>query len=206
MGVWKGSLPRVLLHLALLASLGLLGWDSSQHMLGADPIRAATLRTGKTALVLLVLSLACTPAYKLAGLRWAIGLRRTLGLYAFTYAAVHVMIFVGVDYQFDPELLRGAVLEKRYALAGLAAFLLLLPLAVTSTGWWRRRLGLNWSRLHRAVYLAALMAVVHYLWLVKADVSQPLQYGVAVLLLMLLRLPAVGRALRLRRAPWLGRN
>jgi methionine sulfoxide reductase heme-binding subunit len=188
-GLW------LLVHLALLAPAILLIWDFAGGRLTADPIQAATLRTGKTALSLLVLCLACTPVYTATGFRQLLSLRRTLGLYAFAYAALHVTIFVWLDYGLDASLMREAVLEKPYALAGLAAFLLLVPLAITSTWGWRRRLGPAWTALHRAVYVAALLAAVHFLWSVKADTSEPLRFGAAVLLLLSLRIPAVRRQL-----------
>ena len=108
-------------------------------------------------------------------------------------------IFVWLDYGLDASLMREAVLEKPYALAGLAAFLLLVPLAITSTWGWRRRLGPAWTALHRAVYLAALLATVHFLWSVKADRSEPLLFGSAVLLLLLLRVPAISQPMESRR-------
>ena len=184
-GLW------LLVHLALLIPAALLVWDFANGQLSADPIRAATLRTGKTTLFLLVLTLACTPVRNATGLGQLLPLRRTLGLYAFAYAAFHVTIFVWLDYGLDASLMREAVLEKPYALAGLAAFLLLVPLAITSTWGWRRRLGPAWIVLHRAVYPAALLATVHFLWSVKADRSEPLLFGSVVLLLLLLRVPAI---------------
>lgn len=185
-------LARAFVHATCLLPLAILVWDFSHSQLTANPIEAATHRTGKTALLLLLVSLSCRPAYMMVGLKIALRFRRTLGLYCFFYAALHLLIFVGVDYQLDPSLIREAILEKRYALAGLAAFLLLVPLALTSTLGWVRRLGKDWRRLHRLVYFAAAIAVVHYLWLVKGDVSEPLRYGAILALLLLLRLPAVG--------------
>ncbi len=192
---WQ-SVGQVIVHLAALAPLALLIWDGLHGSLTAEPIRALTLRTGKPALVLLVLSLACTPLSAIFGLRQALKWRRPLGLYAFFYAALHFLIFVGVDYGLDLSLLREALLEKRYALAGSAALLLLLPLAITSTRGWMRRLGRHWKRLHRLVYPAGILAVVHYVWLVKADLREPLMWGAAVALLLSLRLPAVRRGAR----------
>jgi sulfoxide reductase heme-binding subunit YedZ len=110
------------------------------------------------------------------------------------YVSLHFLIFIGLDYGFDWGLLYEAIFEKRYALVGFAAFLILLPLAVTSTQSWMRRLGKNWKRLHRWVYLAGILAVIHYVWLVKSDIREPLLYGAAVGLLLILRLPAVRKA------------
>jgi sulfoxide reductase heme-binding subunit YedZ len=140
---------------------------------------------------LLVLSLACTPINSVFGFKPVLRVRRALGLYAFMYVSLHFLIFVGLDYGFDLALIREAVLEKRYALVGFAAFLILLPLAVTSTKGWMRRLGRLWKRLHRVVYLAALLAVLHFVWLVKSDVREPLIYGAVVGVLLVLRITRV---------------
>ena len=136
------------------------------------------------ALVFLVLSLACTPIYTLFGFKPALKVRRALGLYAFFYASLHFLTFVGLDYQFDIGLLKEAIFEKRYALVGFAAFLILIPLAVTSTKGWMRRLGKKWKHLHKLIYLAGLLAVVHYIWLVKSDIRVPLEYALVVVLLL----------------------
>jgi sulfoxide reductase heme-binding subunit YedZ len=146
-----------------------------------------------------VLSLACTPASSIFGIRMAIRWRRPLGLYAFLYAALHFTTFVFLDYGLDPVLLREAIFEKRYALVGFAAFLLLIPLAITSTKGWMRRLGKRWKKLHRLVYPAALLVVVHYVWLVKSDIRVPLGYGVVILALLATRTKSAKQGLgRLR--------
>ncbi len=191
----RGQWARALTHLASLVPLALLIWDGAQGQLTVNPIQEITQRTGKTALALLVLSLACTPANRVLGLRVALLLRRPLGLYAFLYASLHLLTFFVLDYGLDVELIWGAVAEKRYVLAGLGAFVLLVPLALTSTRGWMRRLGRRWKPLHRLVYLAASLAVLHYVWLVKADIREPLLYGAAVAVLLGLRLPPVRRAL-----------
>jgi sulfoxide reductase heme-binding subunit YedZ len=185
---------QLLVHLGALLPLMNLLWDAWTNDLTFNPIQAATLRTGKTALILLILTLACTPLNTLFGFRPALKARRTLGLYTFLYVAIHLYIFVGLDYVFDPELIKGAILEKRFALVGFLAFLILLPLAVTSFKWWQKKLGKNWKRLHRLIYLAALLVIVHYIWLVKADIRVPLAYGAVVALLLLLRIPRVKKA------------
>jgi methionine sulfoxide reductase heme-binding subunit len=191
---------RIAAHLACLVPAALLALDYARDNLTFNPIQEATQRTGKTALVILLLSLACTPLNTLFGLRQALPLRRPLGLYAFAYASIHLLIFLVVDYGLDlAEILR-VVAEKRYVLVGFAAFLLLLPLALTSNRAAMRRLGQRWKALHRLVYLAAGLAVVHFIWLVKADVREPLAYGAAVALLLSLRLPAVRRRLSSLRA------
>ncbi len=199
---WKGKrLVQTAIHVAALAPLAVLLWDIWQNNLSVNPIQDITHRTGKTALVLLVLSLACTPASSLLGIRQAIAWRRPLGLYAFLYVSLHFLTFVGLDYGFDARLLKEAIFEKRYALVGFAAFVLLIPLAITSTDGWKIRLRHRWRKLHRLVYVAALLAVVHYVWLVKADVRVPLQYGAIVVLLLLLRLSPVKSFFRRKVAP-----
>jgi sulfoxide reductase heme-binding subunit YedZ len=191
---------RIAAHLACLAPAALLALDYARDNLTFNPIQEATQRTGKTALIILLLSLACTPLNTLFGLRQALPLRRPLGLYAFAYASIHLLIFLVVDYGLDlAEILR-IVAEKRYVLVGFSAFLLLLPLALTSNRAAMRRLGQRWKALHRLVYLAAGLAVVHFVWLVKADVREPLAYGAVVALLLLLRLPSVRRRLSSLRA------
>ncbi len=193
------SILRILVHIGCWIPFIVLIWDFQHNHLTANPIQEATFRTGKTALVLLALSLACTPANTLFGIKQALLLRRPLGLYAFFYACVHLLIFAAIDYGLDWELIQQAIAEKRYVLVGFTAFLLLLPLAITSTKGWQRRLGKRWKKLHMLVYLAAPLVIVHFYWLVKADVREPLAFGAAVAFLLLLRLPSVRQTLtRLR--------
>jgi sulfoxide reductase heme-binding subunit YedZ len=185
---------RLLVHIGALTPLALLAWDYWGGHLSVNPIQDITFRTGKAALVLLVLSLACTPINTLFGFRPVLRVRRALGLYAFMYVGLHLLIFIGLDYGLDWVLIREAIFEKRYALVGFAAFLILLPLAVTSTKGWMRRLGQRWKRLHQAVYVASLLAVVHFVWLVKSDIREPLLYGAIVVLLLVLRIPPIRRS------------
>ncbi|MFC1991808.1 sulfite oxidase heme-binding subunit YedZ, partial [Chloroflexota bacterium] len=123
--------------------------------------------------------------------RQVLVLRRLLGLYTFMYTSLHFLNFLVLDYRFDFSLIREDLFEKRFAVAGFAAFLCLLPLAITSTRGWIVRLGKRWGKLHRLIYPAAVLAVVHFVWQVKADIREPLVYGVIVLILLLVRLPAV---------------
>lgn len=192
---------QVLVHVGSWAPLALLIADYFRNNLTVNPIQEVTFRTGKTALVLLVLSLACTPLNTVFKFRPALKVRRALGLYAFVYASLHFLIFVGLDYQFDLELIRGAIFEKRFALVGFAAFLILMPMAITSTKGWMRRLGKKWKRLHKLVYVAGLLVVVHYVWLVKSDIREPLIYGGLVVILLIARIPAVRRYLSNLRLP-----
>lgn len=194
----KLKLPKLsffqwVVHLGALTPLALLVIDGLRDNLTANPIQDITFRTGKAAIVLLVLSLAATPVNTVFGFRPALKVRRALGLYSFLYVSLHFLTFVGLDYLFDPELIYGAIFEKRYALVGFAAGLILLPIAITSTKGWQKRLGKKWTRLHRFVYLASLLAVVHYVWLVKSDIRQPLLFGAIVAILLLLRIPIIRR-------------
>jgi sulfoxide reductase heme-binding subunit YedZ len=189
----------ILTHLGAILPLALLIIDWQRGALTVNPIQDATFRTGKPALVLLLITLAITPINTLLGWRFLIPVRRWTGLYAFMYAGLHFLIFIGLDYGFDLELLKQAIFEKRFALIGFAALLLLTPLAITSTRGWMRRLGQDWKRLHRLVYLAAILAIVHYIWLVKSDIRVPLAYGSILIILLGLRLKPVRQAaVRLR--------
>jgi len=192
----KAHWLQILTHVGALLPLAILAWDYAQNQLTANPIREITIRTGRSAIVLLLLSLACTPIYTLFGFAPVLRLRRPLGLYAFLYAGLHGLTFVGLDYGFDLVLIGQELLQKRFVQVGVLAFLILVPLAITSTRGWVARLGKNWKRLHRLVYLAALLAGVHFLWAVKANVRVPLLYGAALAVLLVARIPAVQNAVR----------
>lgn len=193
---------RLLVHLAAWVPLAWLLWDWWAGNLSVNPIQDLTQRTGFYALSLLTLSLAATPLNTLLHFRQAIQVRRALGLYAFMYAVIHVLIFLGLDYGFNLAFLQDVVLEKPYIWVGLSAFVILLSLAATSFRSSQKRLGKNWKRLHRLIYLAAPLVVVHFTWAVKGnlsslqgDIVQPLSFGIAVGLLLLVRLPPVRRRL-----------
>ena len=189
----------VLAHVAALAPLALLLWDWAGGRLSYNPIREITLRTGRYALIALILSLACTPVYLASRFRPLLRMRRAFGLYAFAYAGLHLLTFVGLDFGFNWSLIAGEIAQRRFIQVGLLSFLIMLPLAVTSSRWWIRRLGKNWKRLHRIVYLAALLALLHFFWLVKGDIRRPLRYGVVLAILLLARIPVIRKSLtRLR--------
>ena len=192
----KAHWLQILTHVGALLPLAILAWDYAQNQLTANPIREITLRTGRSAIVLLLLSLACTPIYTLFGFKPVLRLRRPLGLYAFLYAGLHGLTFVGLDYGFDLVLIGQELLQKHFVQVGALAFLILVPLAITSTRGWVARLGKNWKRLHRLVYLAALLAGVHFLWVVKANTRVPLLYGAVLAVLLVARIPAVQNAVR----------
>ena len=190
-----------LVNILSLLPLLLMLLDFASSRLGPNPIREIQLRTGRYTIFLLMTSLACTPLYTLTGFVKALDLRRTLGLYAFFYATLHFLNLVGLDYMFDLKSLWQDVGEKRYILAGFPAYLILLTLAITSTTGWKKRLGRNWKRVHRLVYAAGILAVVHYFWQVKIQVPGPLIYGGILALLLLLRLPGLEEFAE-RHLPW----
>ncbi len=183
-----------------------LAWDAWTGNLTVNPIQAATQRAGKDALILLALSLACTPLNTLFGLRQALTARRALGVYAFLFALAHFLIFIGLDYGFNWGYVYQDLADKRYIFVGLAALVILTLLAATSFQWWMKKLGKRWKKLHRLVYLAAPLVILHYAWARKGDlfrlqgdVIQPLLFGLAVALFLIVRIPAVRqRAARLR--------
>ncbi len=191
----KTNWLKIVTHVGSLIPLALLIWAFWTDQLTVNPIQDITFRTGKAALVLLILSLAVTPVNIVFGFRQVIPLRKLLGLYAFLYVGLHFLIFVWLDYGLNLQLLYEAVFEKRYALVGFAAFLILTPLAITSTKGWMKRLGRNWKRLHKLVYGAGLLAVIHYVWLVKSDIREPLIYGAVLALLLAIRVPPIRRTI-----------
>ena len=186
---------RAVVHAGALLPLALLIWDASQNHLSVNPIQDVTFRTGRTALVLLVLTLACTPLHTLFRLKSALTVRSALGLYAFMYAGLHLFTFAYLDYGLDLELIGQTIAEKRYVVVGFAAFLIMLPLALTSTKGWQKRLGRRWKRLHRLSYVAGVLALIHFVWLVKADLTEPARFGLLVALLLALRVPIVRRTI-----------
>jgi sulfoxide reductase heme-binding subunit YedZ len=164
-------------------------WDGLNGGLGANPIELVQDRLGFWTLTFLALSLVPTPAHDLLGLAWPVRIRRTLGLLAFGYASLHLLWYVGIDQAGDPGLLLRDVVKRRFMTVGFTAWLLLLPLAATSTRGWVRRLGYErWKRLHRLVYAAALLGVVHFVWRVKADLRRPIWFAVAIGGLLAVRL------------------
>lgn len=190
----KKTLKRILktaVHVGALIPLALMIWDYTQGNLGAEPIREITLRTGKTAIVLLMLALAVTPAHIWFGWKQIIPLRRLLGLYSFLYVALHLTIFLWLDYLLDPQLIVEALFAKRYALIGLVAFAILLPLAITSNRISMRKLGKTWKSLHKWVYLAGVLAVLHYFLLVKNSYTEPVIFGAILAFLLLTRVKPI---------------
>jgi sulfoxide reductase heme-binding subunit YedZ len=186
--------PGVLL--GALVPLAVLSVRAATGSLGADPVAIALNQLGLLALVLLLACLAATPARLLLGVRWPQQIRRLLGLLAFFYACLHVGVYTVVDQQLALAAIAEDVSKRPFIMAGFSALLLLVPLAATSTKAMIRRLGgARWRRLHRLVYVAATLAVLHFIWRVKSDLSEPLAYAAVLLLLLLVR---VRHALRTR--------
>jgi methionine sulfoxide reductase heme-binding subunit len=186
---WLKPALKLLVIVGPLIPLALLGWGYASGGLGANPVQEITLRTGKVTLILLVLTLSVSPFARLPRLGLVKSWRLPLGLYTFGYAALHFLITIGLDYGFRWDLIRVDLLNKRFIIVGFAALVLLLPLALTSSAGWRRRLGGNWRRLHWLIYPATLLALTHFTWQVKADLTQPLIFIGVILVLLLLRLP-----------------
>lgn len=186
-GVWVGALIP-LLQLAI---------DAARAALGADPVAISLNRLGLTALILLLASLSATPLRLLFGITWPMRLRRLLGLLAFLYASLHWLVYAGLDQGFAWSAIVADVAERKFITVGFAAFLLLIPLAITSTAGMRKRLGgVRWQRLHRLVYPAGLLAALHFLWRVKRDLSQPLAYALLLGALLLVRVVYVNKRKR----------
>ena len=152
--------------------------------IGANPIETLTHVTGMTVLVLLLVTLSVTPVRRLTGWNLVIKLRRPLGLFAFFYALVHFNIWFVFDMLFDWRLMVADIVERPYITVGFSAFVILIPLAATSTTGWIRRLGSRWTKLHRGIYVAATLGVIHFYWLVKADVRLPLFLGACLAVLL----------------------
>ncbi len=187
----------LLAHLVGLYPLALLVWRYTQHDLGVDPIRTINNITGRAAIILLGASLAATPIYIVSGYRKPLTVRRALGLYAFFYALLHFLNFIGLDYAFNlSQILQDALLDKPYIVVGLTALVILTALAVTSTRGWQRRLRRNWIRLHWLVYAAGVLAVLHFAWQAKVGAQgDPLLYGTVLAALLLVRVPPVRHAI-----------
>jgi methionine sulfoxide reductase heme-binding subunit len=180
---------RAVVWLLCLLPAGLLLWRGFTGRLTANPIEYITLQTGFWALTLLMVTLAVTPLRRVTGWNEVIRFRRLIGLFAFFYATLHLLTYIALDRFFDFSEIGADILKRPYITVGFLAFLLLLPLALTSTGGWIRRLGRRWLQLHRLIYPAAALAVLHFYWkkASKADVSEPLLFAGTLGVLMLVR-------------------
>jgi sulfoxide reductase heme-binding subunit YedZ len=169
---------KVVLFVSCLVPVAWLGWRAYQQQLTANPIEFITHYTGDWTIRFLLITLGVTPLRKLFNQPQLARFRRMLGLFAFFYGCLHLMTWLWLDKFFDLSEMWKDVVKRRFITAGMTAFLLMLPLAITSTAGWVRRLGfVRWQRLHRLIYFSALAGVIHYYWLVKSDVRLPLMYG-----------------------------
>ena len=178
-----GVLRRVIFAAALVPAAALV-YGVFTDNLTANPIEYITHSTGNTALAFLIITLSITPLRRLTGRNELIRLRRMLGLFAFFYACLHLSTWVILDWFFDVARMAADVVERPFITIGMATFLLLLPLAVTSTAGMIRRLGKRWQKLHRLVYVAAFTAIVHFWWVVKADFREPRLWALALSVLL----------------------
>lgn len=182
-------LTKILIFLGALVPLARLLWKGLHDGLGANPIEVITHSTGDWTLILVLTTLAISPLRRLTRQYWLIGVRRMIGLFAFFYATLHFLTYVWLDKFFDVHEMMKDIAKRPFITVGFSAFVLLAPLAITSTKGWIRRLGgRNWQRLHRLIYATGTLGVIHYLWLVKADVRKPLEYGSVLSGLLLYRL------------------
>ena len=189
---------QIVMHVYAWSALAHLIFDYFFGNLSVNPIQDLEQRTGRAAITLLVLSLMCTPLNTLFGWKELLKRRRALGLYAFMYATIHVLIFLDLDYGLAWSLIFQNIIEKPYIIFGVITFLMLIPLAVTSLDSWKVRLRKNWKRLHQTVYLIAPLAVLHFaiskkgdIFQLQGDIIRPLIYGLVVLILLILRIPRI---------------
>ena len=167
---------------------GQLAYQAWTGDLGVNPIEFITRFTGSWALIILIASLAVTPLRRMTGWNELVKFRRMLGLFAFFYALLHFSTYLALDLFFDFRAIGKDILKRPYITAGFIAFVVMIPLAITSTAAMIRRLGKRWQQLHRLVYLAAIAGVIHFYWLVKADIRRPAQYGAVLAVLLGYRL------------------
>jgi sulfoxide reductase heme-binding subunit YedZ len=173
---------------ALLAPLGQLMHGFWTDNLTANPIEYITRFTGSWSLILLIASLAITPLRRITGWNELVKLRRMIGLFSFFYAVLHFATYMGLDLDFDFAAIAKDILKRPYITVGFTALVLMLPLAATSTAAMIRRLGKRWQQLHYSAYVVAILGVLHFYWLVKADIRRPVQYGAVLALLLGYRL------------------
>ena len=176
---------KPVIFLACLAPLAALAWKAYSGNLGANPIEVITHATGDWTIRFLLITLSVTPLRKLTRQPWLIRFRRMFGLFAFFYGVLHFLTYIWLDKFFNFHEMLADIAKRRFITVGFTGFLLLIPLALTSTAGWIRRLGgKRWQMLHRLIYFSAIAGVIHYLWLVKADIRKPLQYAAILALLL----------------------
>jgi methionine sulfoxide reductase heme-binding subunit len=180
---------KVVAFALCLGPAGILIWKGFHDLLGANPVDVITRTTGRWTLIFLLITLSVSPLRKLLRLPWFIRFRRMLGLFAFFYGTLHLMTYLWLDKFFDVGAMLHDIAKRRFITAGMSAWAMMLPLALTSTAGWIRRLGgKRWQTLHRLIYVSAAAGVIHFIWLVKADLRRPLTYGAVLGLLLGFRL------------------
>ena len=184
----KLRLTKLALFLAALIPLGRLLWKAFHAGLGANPIEVITHSTGDWTLIFVLTTLAITPLRRLTRQYWLIGVRRMIGLFAFFYGTLHFLTYIWLDKFFDVHEMLKDIAKRRFITVGFSAFVLMIPLALTSTAWSIRRLGgKNWQLLHRLIYFTGILAVIHYYWQVKADHRKPIEYAIVLSILLAYR-------------------
>ncbi|MDE2259315.1 MAG: sulfoxide reductase heme-binding subunit YedZ [Betaproteobacteria bacterium] len=179
---------RVVFVLALLPLLW-ISWLAFRDALGAHPVERVIHFTGQWTLNFLLITLTVTPLRQYSGWNGLLRIRRMLGLFAFFYGTLHLLSYAGIDQWFDWHAIVHDIVKHPYILAGLSGYLTMLPLALTSNAWAVSKLKTRWKKLHRLAYLVPALGVLHFTWLVKKDLTQPLIYGTLLLILLVLRLP-----------------
>jgi sulfoxide reductase heme-binding subunit YedZ len=186
----KPKYLKPIVFLACLIPIGRIAWKGFHSLLGANPIQVITWSTGTWTLVFLMLTLSITPVRKLTKQYWLIQYRRMLGLYAFFYGCLHFTTYIWLDQFFDLHSIAKDVVKRPFITIGFTAFILMIPLALTSTQGSIRRLGKRWVALHRLIYVTAIAGVIHYYWLVKKDIRKPVIYAIILGILLLYRIVA----------------
>ena len=179
---------KIIIFILSLMPIFFIIYQIINNQLGPEPIKDITHHTGKWTLYFIVMTLSITPLKKITKLNIWINYRRMFGLFIFFYASVHLMTYVGLDYRFDLASIGDDIIKKKYIFIGFLAWLLLIPLAVTSNLRMMKILKEKWKKIHRLIYLIAILGVIHFLWLVKKDLTEPLIYAVIILMLLLFRI------------------
>ena len=179
---------KIVIFILSLMPIFFIIYQIITNQLGPEPIKDITHHTGKWTLYFIVITLAMTPLKKITNLNIWINYRRMFGLFIFFYASVHLMTYVGLDYRFDLASIGDDIIKKKYIFIGFSAWLLLIPLAVTSNKRMMKILKDKWKKLHQLIYLISLFGSIHYLWLVKRDLTEPLIFLAVILILLAFRL------------------
>ena len=183
----KQKYLKIVIFTLSLVPMFFIIYQIINNQLGPEPIKDITHHTGKWTLYFIVITLAMTPLKKITKLNIWINYRRMFGLFIFFYASVHLMTYVGLDYRFDLESIGDDIIKKKYIFIGFSAWLLLIPLAITSNKRMIRILKKKWKKLHRLIYVIALFGAIHYVWLVKRDLTEPLIFLTVILILLTFR-------------------